>query len=458
MKGRYSPRRFGRAAVALAALSLLFGVAITPAAQARTDAGKAAAPHRGGTLTIRNMGAPDCLDPQKTALGPSNLVDATILNSLVDVVTKNNIVPDLATSWKVSKGGTRIVFHLRHGVKFSNGDPFTANAVKFTFDRAVKPSTKSPVTGSNLSEVKNTKVVNKYTVQVNLKEPFRPLLDYFLVTSYGYVGILDPKATKREGAKSCQDPIGTGPYKVQSVGPSYSSVTVVPNKYHTWAPSWVKNKGLPYISKIVFQSITNDATAISELISGDVDISNVPGAQLNRVKNNKNIAVRKQSIGNLEALSFNFNHAPFNNLQVRRAVAELMDRSAMVKAALGGIGSAVYGPLPKTIPFYDKAAAKLMPKYNPTDAAKIISANHATGPYTLLCINDPQDTTTAQVIQTAAAQAGMQIKINSVAIADYVADANKGDFDMYLLPWGYSDADILYTILDPTQGNRSEEH
>ncbi len=443
---RYGHHPIGRVVGSVAVTGVLLVAGFAGTARAHNVALK---PARGGSYAFRLANAPDCLDPQKTAEGSSDEIDSYILDGLLSLNNKGRYVGDLATRYKSSDGGKKITFVLRRGVRFSNGDPFNAAAVKYTFDRGLNPATKSPVTSGDLASVSAVKVLNNYSVQLVLKTPNRPLLGNL---AGGYTGILDPKATRSQGRNSCQAPVGTGPYMVKSVGPAFSTVTLVANPHHTWAPSWVHNKGKPYITTVQFKSITSDATAISELLTGGIDIAPIPGTQLNRVKGHKSIALKRLPSESVDFLSFNTAHAPFNNVQVRRAVAALINRSSIVKAALNGQGKPDYSPLPPAIPFYDKNLKSALPAYNVSQAARVIAANHATGPYDLLATNDPTTMTIAEVIQAAAAQAGMQLKIDPKALADYVPAAAKGQFDINLLAYTYPDPDILYLLMNSTQG------
>ena len=436
--------RFGRAFMALGAVSLLAVAGSTSAAQAHS----AAKSKYGGTYTFRNTDSPDCLDPQKTAAAASTAVTGYVVDSLLSIDAKGHYVANLATGYSVSKGGTRLTFRLRHNVRFSNGDPFNANSVKYTFNRALNPATKSPVTASMLASVADTQVINKYTVRLDLKAANRPLLTNLAST---YTGILDPKATSREGAKSCSDPIGTGPYRVQSSGPAFSTVTLVVNKHRNFAPPWVHNRGKPYVSKVIFESIPSDDTAISDLLTGALDFTNIPGPQLSRVKGNKKIVRHNLPATNLIWLSFNTAHKPFNNVQVRRAVAGVINRKGIVKAALNGLGSPVYGPLAPAFPFYDKSAKSSMPAFNIKAAAKIINKYHAHGPYTMLVPSVAPFTTIGEIMQANLAQAGMKVNIVSKSLGDWIATANAGNFDINLLNYSYSDPDVLYFLLHSSQ-------
>jgi peptide/nickel transport system substrate-binding protein len=431
--------RLGRLGTCIAVLGLLFA-----AGSATATAHPGAKSKYGGSYATPFNDPPDCLDPQKTAAAASNTVDGYILDALLSIDTHGHYVGNLATSYKVSNHGLRLTFKLRHGVKFSNGDSFTATDVKYTFDRALNPATKSPVSASQLSSVAATKVVNKYTVQIDLKTTNRVLLTSL---AGAYLGILDHKAPP-----SCTSVIGTGPYKLKSTGASFSDVTVVANKRHNFAPDWVINHGPPYIHQVSFPVIPSDDTRISDLLTGAVSITDVPGPQLSRVKGNKNIRLHYEPEGNLDFFSFNTKHKPFNNVHVRQAVAMLINRNNIVKAALSGQGKPVYGPLAPAIPLYDKSAKRFMPKFNIKAAAAIIKKYHATGPYNLLIVPVQPFSTIAEIIQAEAAQAGMKINIEAEGnLGAYIAAASAGKFDMNMLNYIYPDPDVLYYLLNSSQ-------
>jgi peptide/nickel transport system substrate-binding protein len=450
-KGDQGRRRVGRAVVTLASAGLLLGASFATSAQAGF-AGRAAAktPISGGSISYRLGDTPDCLDPHKTASGASNGIDNLVFDSLLSVDNKNQYVGNLATSYKVAGGGTRLTFVLRKNVKFSNGDPLTANDVKFTFDRAIDPATKSPVSASELAALQTVKVINKYTVELDLKTPSRPILTNL---TDAYTGILDAKWIQANTGNTCNSPIGSGPYKIQSTGTAFSDVVLVPNKRHNFAPSWVKNKGVPYVSRIEWPVVTSDATAISELLSSGVDMTGIPGTQLTRVQGNSSLVLYKQKSETVTFIEFNTATPPFNDIDVRRAFAEIINRANIVQAALGGLGVALNGPLAPGIPFYDKAAAKLMPKFNVSAAAKIIAAKHANGPYNLMIVGLPSLTTEAEILQQAAGQAGMQLNITTQGgVGAFVSAAAKGNFNVLSLLATYNDPDILYLLLHSSQG------
>lgn len=443
-------RRAARIAGSVVAAAALLGATLTTAAQAHITARALAAPGYGGTMNIANAQA-DCLDPQKTGLSASYAAFAYAVDTLVSLDKHGHPKPDLATSWKVAKGGTQITFNLRHGVRFSNGDAFTAQDVKYTYQRAVNPATKSPVSASQFAAVSSVDVVNKYTVRFNLPAPSRPI---FTNLGTAYTGIIDRKAVQSEGDTGfCQKPVGTGPYKVVSTGTAFDTVTLTANKYHTWEAPVYSNHGRPYIAKLVFHYLADPATTVSELLAGQLDYASVTGDQISRVKGNKNIKLVHIKPQGEVFLGFNSASPPFNKVAVRKAVAEAINRSAVIKAAANGLGIAQYSPLGSGIPYYDKKAKKYLPAYNTGAASKAIAANHATGPYTLLVPAGASEyATAAELIQAELGAAGMTVNVVTKPIGDYLSLAGKGQFDMNLLGYGYPDPDILYTLYDSANG------
>jgi peptide/nickel transport system substrate-binding protein len=132
-------------------------------------------------------------------------------------------------------------------------------------------------------------------------------------------------------------------------------------------------------------------------------------------------------------------------------VAEAIDRGSVIKAAATGLAVPAYSPIPSTLPFYDRAAATYAPAYDPGAARRLIAAGHATGPYTLLTFNFPEERTEAELIQAELAEAGMQVKVATLPLADFLADAGKGQFDLDLLSWGWPDPDFLYQLFDSAE-------
>jgi peptide/nickel transport system substrate-binding protein len=440
---------FTRILASLAATVALLAVQPGVAPRSATASTASAVSRYGGTVQVRLGAAPDCLDDTIAANNSDNVIAEAWIDPLITLDQHGKPYPDLALSWKVSPGGRAYTFFLRHGVRFSDGNPLTASAVKWTFERILRPSTKSQNAGL-LGPVSTIKVLNPYTVQIILKSSFRPLLTGL---ASNYLGVLDPRAPGNAVGKSCTSPVGSGAFKITNVGPGYSSVTLVRNPYHTWGTGWAYNQGRAYLNKLVFQTVLSDSTAVSELLTGSLDVSDVAGSQLSRVPHNRAFVLHRRLTEGATFLEFNTAHAPLDDPNVRLGISEAIDRTSLVKAALNGQGKPAYSSISPSIPGYDKQSPTLAPHYNVADAQRLLSAHKITGPLTLLTFNIPVYQVAAEAIQAELGQVGVQTQIKPLSVGDYISAAGKGQYDICVLGYSYPDPDIMYLLFHSSQGN-----
>jgi peptide/nickel transport system substrate-binding protein len=140
-------------------------------------------------------------------------IDRQVLDSLVSQVQGGKIVPWLATSWKVSADQKTWTFTLKKGVKFTDGTPFNAAAVKANFEYWLDPKAGNSTVRAYIGEYyKSSKAVDDHTFELDLTKPYSPLLS---ALSQGYFGVQSPQALARGVAANCVDPVGTGPFIVQ---------------------------------------------------------------------------------------------------------------------------------------------------------------------------------------------------------------------------------------------------
>jgi len=438
-----------RVAASAVILTALSAAASAPSALAQHQPHTLSAPVGGGTISYRDINIPTCIDPLIAPTSAEGLADFPTFDNLVLLDGAGNARPDLATSWTFSHGGRWMTFQLRHGVTFSNGDPFDASVVQFNLRRVLGPVGQTAGMSSFLGPLRSVTVDNKYRVTLIFATPFRPALPNLANDS---LGIVDPIALKKVGAtKFCQYPIGTGPFKIQTYASGGTQITLVKNPLHTWETPWAHHNGPAYLDKVVLKPVVSDSTAVSELLSGGVDISQVAGSQINRVKGNSSIQQYRVLGQFLVQLGFKTSQAPFDKVEVRRAIAEAVDRNALIQAALNGLGVPAYSPLGSNVPFYDPAAKSLAPQYNPSDAQRILSADHVTGPFTLLSGNSPAIMAADEIIQGELANVGVKVSIVSKPTADYIPLAQKGNFDIIVDNTYAPDADVLYTSYNSTQ-------
>jgi peptide/nickel transport system substrate-binding protein len=437
------------ATVTILALAALFAATDIPAASA-SHAARVASIKAGGSLTYRMVGNPDCLDPQKTENANVGDIDIAILDTLVTIDPKGKLEPDLATKWTFGNGNKWITFTLRPGLKFSNGAPLDAAAVKASFDRIRAPATKAGISVGNIGSLKSEQVLSKNVIRFILSTPFRPLMTNL---SLGYLGIVDAPAMNKLGSKSCQTPIGSGAFKVQSVGPGFNTITLVRNPLHTWSLPWAKNKGPAYLSTLLVKPIGDAVTATSDVLSGGVDFSDrIEGTQVSRLEGQSGIKVLKYPLQEEFYYSFNVSHPPFNSLTVRKAVAESTDRTAVIKALIGGQGVPAYSAVPPSLPYSNNAAGKKqVPPYDPAASRSTLAAKGVTGTYNMLTFQEAEGTTAGEFLQSEFAQVGLKTNVTTVPSNDLLVKAEQGQFDILFLGWGYADPDIMYLLWNSSQ-------
>jgi peptide/nickel transport system substrate-binding protein len=420
-------QRARRAVVAIVVLGAFVLSVGGPPAQAQRQGHAGAAPHAGGTVTAGLFTEPGCLDPLKYTTGVNDEIWDQVFDTLLSLDGRGQDRPDLALGWTFSHGGRWITFSLRHGVRFSNGDPLDATAVKYTLEHDAKWA---PV-GHWLGPIDSVQVVDRYTVRLILPAPSRPLL-YNLTNSY--LGILDPRVEGQQGDAACQAPVGSGAFKVASVGPGYSTFTLVPNPLHTWNPPWM-HQGPAYLSSLVFKAVVDPTTTVSELLTGELDTARVLGAELPRIQHAPGLALHQFLESQEQYLGFNTAHSPFDNAAVRRAFAEAIDRDTLVKVVLAGKGAPAYSVIPALDPFYDAQSQRYAPPYNPADARRFFAANHITGPYTLLVPNIPAWPPSAEFIQAELAQVGVKINVVVKPGLENQMFYRRGAYDLLIQPF-----------------------
>lgn len=401
-----------------------FGVLIMVLALTVTGCGGAAtntATSKEKVLTVATNADAVTMDPQKTNDAASANVFQQIYNTLVDLTPDMKIKPSLATSWKQIDALTW-QFDLRKGVKFQNGEELKASDVKFTFDRLLDPKNASP--GSFvLNQVKETKVIDDYTVQVITKQPFAPIL-YNL--THVASSIINQKAVTEAGTNYGQNPIGTGPFKFVSWQKN-SQINMV--KFPDY---W---EGPAKLDKVVFRIIPENVTSIAELRSGGVDILfDLPPDQITQLANDKTITVDRAPSFTVRMLTFNNNEKPFNDPKVRQAVNYAINKEEIARVAYNGAADVATGPLSQAINFankdlkgypYDKAKAK----------ALLAEAGYPNGLTTTLYLsNKDTDKKVATIIQAQLKEVGITTDQQVMEWGAFLDKTAKGT-PMALLRW-----------------------
>ena len=232
----------------------------------------------GGTLTYAlSFDFDDTLDPQVTNYDSTIRVMLNVCEPLLWMPTATEFYPGLADSWEISDDGKTYTFNLKQGVTFTDGTPFNADAVKFTFDRVVEGRNRTAageeadpetviVPGQSFNQVDaydHAEVVDDHTIKLILSRPFAPLLSGL----NGYLGIVSPTAVGRWGWRFGRKPVGTGPFIVQE-WVAQDHVTLAKNPDYNWGSSFFKHAGAAYLDEMIYKIIPDEAVRTGTLISG----------------------------------------------------------------------------------------------------------------------------------------------------------------------------------------------
>ena len=286
-----------------------------------------------GSLTIASPQDPGSWDPIDTFLVNWASVATNIFDGLTYRGPNLELVPGLATNWEELDDGKRIRFTLREGVVFHNGEPFNAEAVKFTFDRLLGEEGARGPQRSNYTAISHVEVIDDHTVDFFLYQPDPVLLTK--LAGYGAM-IVPPNYIKEHGDDYFNtNPVGTGPFQVVDYTPR-SDV-----KLEAFADHW---GGAPKLDSVTYRFISEPSTAVAELQSGRVDIvlpPTIPIGMIKSINDHPNTEVVSVASPTVEALRFNTQTGITADERVRQAIIMAVDRQAIVDSILAGEGNVI---------------------------------------------------------------------------------------------------------------------
>ncbi|MDN5502526.1 MAG: ABC transporter substrate-binding protein [Comamonas sp.] len=384
-----------RSLLASSAASLPLFAAWPAMAQAKKD-----------SVTLAMTLEPPGLDP--TAGAASSIAEVVLYNvfeTLTRINSDGSVSPLLAESWEVSSDLKTYTFRLRKDVKFQNGEPFNAAAVKFSFDRAAadKSTNKDKRTFANLS----TKVADEHTVVLTNQE-IDP--DFLFMMGQATSIIVEPKSAATNASK----PVGTGPYKLAAWAKG-ASVTLT-----AW-PDYRSAQSIR-IKRAVFRFIPDPAAQVAALLAGDVDaFPRVSPRSVPQFKANARFQVVVSNSRAKTILAINNARKPLSDIRVRRAIAAAIDRKAVIAGAADGYGVPIGSYyVPTAFGYVDTTGV------NPFDLEKAKALMAEAGVKTPLTLTmtlppAPYARQGGELIAAQLAKIGIQLKLQNVEWAQWLS-------------------------------------
>ncbi len=405
-------------------LSLTAGIALATAAFAQT------------TLRIGLAEDPDELDPTKARTYVGRIVFASICDKLFDIDDKLNIVAQLATGHETSADGRTMTIRLRSGVRFHDGEPFNAEAAKFSIERHL--TLQGSFRRAEIAQIDRVEVVDPLTIRLQLKTPFAPLLAQ-LTDRAGMM--VSPKAAQALGDKFGTAPICAGPFRfVERVAQDRIVV-------ERFADYWDKSR--IHVDRIVYRPIQDSTVRLANLKSGQLDLlERLLATDAPQVSKDAKLRLATGTELGYQGITINLtNGEKANNplgkdARVRRALELSLDRDAINKVVFNGINTVNNQWVSPSNPYYQSAFAT--PKRDVARARALLKEAGVTTPLALdfMVPNNPETRAVAEVMQSMAAEAGFDLKIRVTEFATSLNEAEKGNFQLYMLAWsGRTDPD-----------------
>ena len=418
-------------------------------------------PVDGDAFVTSSISEPSNLIPFLATDSASHEITALIFNGLVKYDENLKIVGDLAENWEIKEDGLRLIFHLRRNVRWQDGQPFTAEDVKFTYEKLTDPAIPTPY-GGDYEKVKSVSVSDPYTVEVLYKEPFSPGLASWSV------GIVPKHLLEKENLLKTdfiRHPVGTGPYILKKWDTGQSLELRANLDYF---------EGRPHLERYVYRVIPDQTTNFLELETGGVDMAMLTPLQYQKESDTpffkKNYQKFRYPSFGYTYLGYNLNHPFFSDKRVRQAIGLAINKKEIIDSVLMGLGKVSTGPfLPGTWAYnpqvketiFDPAKARELLKeagFAAKNSGGILERGGKKFSFTVLTNQgNDQRKMACEIIQKRLREVGIEMKIQSVEWGTFLKEfVDKKNFDAVMLAWQLSRDPDVYDIFHSSKSKPGE--
>ena len=383
-------------------------------------------------VTVLSSISLDTLNPYAISASIHYGIWQHIIEPLVEVsYTRREYFGVLAESWEFQ--GKKWVLHLRKGVRFHDGSPFTAKDVIHSIQRI--RSDKQSLQGSNFTDIVETQTPDDYTVIVTTEIPNAVFLDR-LTNRF----MVSKAAAEKYGDQVDQYPIGTGPYKFVSWQRDGNLVLTRNDNY--WGQK-------PAIKDVVIKKVGEDAARVAGLLAGQGDVmNNVPVEEIARLNKHPRVRAEKVEGVRMYFLAMNVTHKPFDNKLVRQALNYAIDPAAVIKYIYEGNGYVMNGPIGSNVIGFDPKVKRY--PHDPKKAKELLNkAGHPNGLEVKLYFSPdryPKAREVCQVIADQLAKASVKVELVSQEFVIFWGKegVNGGKLPFYYVGRPAIDADTVY--------------
>ena len=407
--------------------------------------GSPAQPDKQGETTL-TYGSGDYtrINPAMDEHGEINLL---LFDGLTAHDGENRVVPALAKSWEYEEDAYTYTFFLEEGVTWHDGEPFGAEDVKFTIEAIQNPDNASE-NAPNFEDVEEIRVVDENTISFRLKAPNVAFLDYMTMA------VLPKHLLEGEDMQLSaffKNPVGTGPYKLESWEEGQTICLVKNEDYF---------KGAPKIDRVIFKIVTDDTVKAMQLKSGELDLALLTPKDAAAFAEDENYRCYDMETADYRGILFNFNNNYWQeNRDFIPAVCYGIDRQAIVDTVLLGQGMTAYGPLQRNI--YNEENVEHY-DYNPRKAEEVLQEagcekktdgfyyrnGEKVGFVLNVAAGDQVRLEIAQIAAQQLSEIGIEVKVEIPTVVDW------GSQMAYLIGWGspFDADDHTYKVFGTDKG------
>lgn len=379
------------------------------------------APVRGGTLIVARPADVNLWDPKYTndnaSLWAQHQIFANLIQNSADGTELN---PSLAESWKMSEDATRYTFTLRQDAEFCNGEPITAEDVKFSFDRVMEDDSN---VGWQFPADPQVEVIDDHTVQITISRPNVAFVSY--LTLWGS-HILSKDYAEEVGIEEMAvNPLGSGAFCLERW--DRGQVAVLTRNPGYWDPE------KPHVDSVEMRVVQDDNARVLQLRSGEIDIAlQVPFSQAASLENAPGVEVTMVTIYGTAAIVPNMRKVPeLADVKVRQAIAHAVDRQAMIDAMLFGNGQPAQSPFygPGILFWTDEFAVE----HDVEKAKRLMAESSAPDGFSIDLIipsGDEMAAQTAVILNDQLAEIGIEVMVTPVEAGTWWDMWSGGEFEM----------------------------
>jgi peptide/nickel transport system substrate-binding protein len=413
--------------------------------------GEAAKPVPGDTFIEASIGEPSNLLPVLSSDSASSDINGLVYNGLVRYDKDLKLEGVLAESWGISDDNLTITFHLRKGVTWHDGAPFTSADVLFTYRMYINPDVPTSY-AEDFRQVAKAEAPDDYTFQVTYDKPYAPALESWATSIHPKHLLEDEDITKSPLSRA---PIGTGPYRFVQWDAGEKLVLEANDNYF---------EGRPFINRVVYRIIPDPSTQFLELQSGGLDYMGLTPIQY---KTQTETPAFKRNFNKYRYLSFSYTYLGYNlqkpifqNQRVRQAISYAIDKQEIIDGVLLGLGQIATGPYKPDLWVYDphvkryphdpeKARGLLREAgWIDSDGDGILDREGQPFSFTIVT-NQGNDlrAKSAEIIQRRLQEVGIDVKIRIVEWATFLKEfIFPGNFDATILGWSGGPEPDQYNI------------